>query len=115
MNRCPVTIRGELYPSQKAAAKALGLVPSAIAQSLLRNGHCDKVGIGNGRVGNTNARSHPVRIGNLQFRSQLGAARALGVHRSLVRRYIVGDLKQAGKERLLRAAMTYEASEARHG
>lgn len=115
MNCCPVTIRGELYPSQKAAADALGLVPSAIAQSLLRNGHCDNVGIGNARAGNTNAPSRPVRIGNLQFRSQLGAAKALGVHRSLVRRFILGELKQAGKERLLRAAMTYKAREARHG
>lgn len=115
MNCCPVTIRGELYPSQKAAAKALGLSPNAIAQSLLRNGHCDKVGIGNARTGNTNAHSRPVRIGNLQFRSQLGAAKALGVHPSLVRRYMVGELKQAGKERLLRAAMTYQASKARNG
>lgn len=102
---CPVSIRGVVYPSQKEAAAALGVTPGAIAQSLLRNGHCDKVGLGTGKVGNDNANMNEVTIGPFQFRSQLQASKLLNVPRTTIRRYCDGTIKSRGKEIVMRAAM----------
>lgn len=44
-NRCPVIIRGVYYPSQKDAAKALGLNSSSISTALDR-GSIDSCGFG---------------------------------------------------------------------
>ena len=100
-------VRGKFYPSQKSAAKALGVGQSAVSQALIRDGHCDKVGLGPRRVGNTNAKKTPVKIGRLEFSSQLGAAKALGVARITVRRYADGALGRRGMEALAAAVMRY--------
>lgn len=111
MNECPVTVRGGVYPSQKEAAKALGLTPSAVSNHLNRHGHCDKLGLGGGVPGNTNAKANKVVIFGHEFRSQLAASKALGVHRNLVRRFANGSLKQIGRERLYLAVMRFASQD----
>ena len=110
MTPCPVRIRGQVFPSQKAAAAQLGVVPSAISNALRRNGHCDNVGTCPSlrNLNNANAKAVPVSIGALRFRSHNAAAKKLGVPRSLVRRFAAGVVSHKGRERLIAAAMDYE-------
>lgn len=107
MTPCPVRIRGVVFPSQKAAAEHFGVVPSAISNTLLRNGHCDNLGTFPARWNNTNAYARPVAIGPVSFRSQKAAAESLGVPRSLINRFANGTLRSAGIERLMAAAMAF--------
>lgn len=86
----PCAARGRAFASQRAAAQALRVCESAISQALRVRGTLDHVGQprrGAG-LGNCNAVAVPVQIGPLWFRSQLAAARVLGVSRKMVRRWI---------------------------
>lgn len=105
--RCPVVVRGKLYESQKAAAKALKVCPSAISQQLNRVGHCDNVGLGLGgaALGNKNAKAREIKIGPYTFRSHLQASIELGVSRSTIARFANGTAKAEGKQLVIRAAM----------
>lgn len=106
-NEIPTIVRGKLYPSQKAAAKALGVSQNTVSQSLRRNGHCDNIGMFNGLLGNQRAKANPTTIFGLEFRSQKEAAEKLGVSRSTIRRFAAGRAKQAGREIVYLAAMKY--------
>ena len=106
MTPCPVTIRGTVYPSQQAAAQALGLHPATISRSLDRHGHCDFVGTHMSRRGNRNA-ARPVRIGPLTFPSRRAAAAALGLSRQMIHRFANGTLSSIGQQKVIAAAMTY--------
>lgn len=80
MNGQPTTIRGVTYPSQRAAALALGLHPQTIHQALER-GTVDNVGLGKrGRPGS------PCYINGQRWPSQRCAARALGVRPAAIAR-----------------------------
>lgn len=70
---CPVVIRGRHYPSQKAAAQALGVTPATVNDALNR-GTIDRVGLGRAA-----ASAVPVTIRGRRYASQTEAARALGV------------------------------------
>jgi len=107
MTPCPVSIRGQYFPSQKAAAEALGVTPAAISQTLLRHGHCDRLGAPSGAVGNQNATAVPVQIGALRFRSVKSAAEQLGVSRSTLSRFMVGKSGQTARETIIAAAMRF--------
>lgn len=85
---CVVEIRGTVYPSQKAAAAALGISTSCISSALYKRGDCDRVGLGPDLLGNTNARARAVSIFNLRFRSVKKASEALGVSRQTIRRFL---------------------------
>lgn len=73
----PVTIRGVWYPSQQAAATALGVTREAITLAI-RRGALDRVGLGGARSG------RPVSIGGRLYPSYGRAAAALGVARSTI-------------------------------
>lgn len=107
MNECPVIVRGTHYASQSEAAKAIGVSPNAVSQHLSRHGHCESLGLGPGRLGNTNAKANRIVIFGHVFRSHLAASKALGVHRSRIRRFASGELKQAAREDLYLAVMRY--------
>ena len=108
MNECPVTVRGQYFPSQKAAAAHLGVTASAVANGLMRHGHCDRVGVGFANLGNTNAKSVPVEVGPFRFRSQISASKELGVSRTSIRRFCSGRYTQL----IIRVAMEkFDASE----
>ena len=66
----PTRIRGTLYPSQTAAARALG-VNHATVHSALERGTEDKIG--------TSRRGRPCYINGKRWPSQSAAARAIGV------------------------------------
>ena len=67
----PVTIRGVEYPSQAAAAAALGVNPGTI-HCAAKHGRLDAVGLG------TNP-SKPTTIRGVEYPSRRAAAQALGV------------------------------------
>lgn len=69
----PVRIRGVVYPSQRAAAKALGVTPSAVYNALERGAE-DNIGLGRQ---NNNAK--PVTIDGVTYRSRAEATRRLGI------------------------------------
>lgn len=73
MNANPTLIRGTLYPSQRAAAMALGVHPQTVTQALERG---TENNIGLGRRGAPGA---PCYMNGKRWPSQAAAARALGV------------------------------------
>ncbi|MBC6437127.1 MAG: hypothetical protein GDA52_03060 [Rhodobacteraceae bacterium] len=72
----PITIRGVTYPSQAAAARALGVSTSSVAR-LARRGEPDSIGIGT-------KSGQPITIRGVTYPSQAAAARALGISRQAV-------------------------------
>ncbi len=91
---CPVRIRGVLYPSQTAAALALGLHPGTIAKAL-DAGRVDEVGLGIRRGGQP---GKPCIYRGKAYPSRKAAALACGVS--------VAAVSKAAKafEQLARAA-----------
>lgn len=80
-----VEIRGEVYPSQSAAARALGVSQATVCHALDR-GDIDRVGL-RGRL------LQPIALGGVQYRSTRQAAKALGMSNSqLQRRVRRGDI-----------------------
>jgi predicted DNA-binding protein (UPF0251 family) len=77
----PVRIRGVDYPSQKAAADALGVSRATVNQALDR-GRIEFVGLGKG-YGPTRRRK-PCVVDGTRYPSQAAAAAALGVTRSAI-------------------------------
>lgn len=104
---CVTDIRGTIYPSQKAAAAALGVTPGAVAQALYRRGNCHRVGLGPQRYGNTNAKARAVNLFNLQFRSIKAASNALGVSRATIRRFLEPDCLPSTYSMVYAAVLTY--------
>lgn len=74
----PTLIRGQLYPSQAAAARALKLHPATI-QNALERGAIDQVG--SGLPGRKGRRCY---MNGKLWPSQSAAARALGVRRASI-------------------------------
>lgn len=88
----PCRINGRLYPSQKAAAEAIGVKPQAICNAIIR-GNEDNVLRFKGIKGNLHARHIPVVIFGRSFRSKLAAATALGIPPRTFNRWLdQGDL-----------------------
>lgn len=80
MNANPTIIRGTLYPSQRAAAAALGVHVATVHQALER-GRADFVGLAiKGRPG------RPCYINGKRWPSQAACARALGVRPATISR-----------------------------
>ena len=75
----PTMIRGQLYPSLTAAARALGVHLSTVHQALER-GTQDQIGQCRGRPGS------PCYINGRRWPSQAAAARALGVRPATISR-----------------------------
>ena len=85
----PVTIRGVTYPTQTAAAKALGVWPAAITRAKAL-GTLDFAGLGK--------RKCPVRVRGVDYPSQEIAARAFGVTSTSVRHYLdKGKIDELGQ------------------
>ena len=107
-NAMPVMIRGVLYPSQKEAAAALGVSPSAISQRLKNKGTAETVGLGisAGMYGNTN-RAIPITILGCEFPSRTIAAEELGITRSQLTKWISPKASNSQKEMLMLSVMKY--------
>jgi len=104
-NAMPVLIRGQHYPSQRAAALALGVTQSAVSRMLTNRGHREGCGLRKyGAPGNRNA-SRPLTIGPLTFESRTKAAEALGITRNQISRWISKRATPGQREMLLAAVM----------
>ena len=102
----PCRINGRVYPSQKAAARAIGVTPSAVSNAI-RYGRENNVGKGLGRRGNANANMRPFKALGREWRSVLSAARDMGVPRKTLCRWI----ENGDAERILAAIMRAEVSQ----
>jgi hypothetical protein len=83
----PVTIRGVTYPSQKAAAEALGVSTQAITQAV-RRGTTDNVGLGPLQKGCEPVRLYKITLGGVPYPSHKAAAEALGVTSTAISNYL---------------------------
>lgn len=91
----PLTIRGVEYPSQLAAAKALGISVPAICNAKKR-GTLETVGLNPKRT-----EPSPVMIRGVVYRSQYAAAKALGLAASTIWNALErGSLENAGKRKM---------------
>lgn len=105
-----IEIRGVVYPSAKHAAKALGVRPITVYAALNR-GRLDTVGIGQGKGSKrplSGRKPKPLKIGNVEFESQIEADRQLGYSAGAVSNILRKGGKQA-KEGLVRRVMEYQA------
>lgn len=104
-NAMPVVVRGRQYPSQKDAAAALGITQSALSHMLSKRGNLAMAGLGpTGAPGNQN-NARPFKIGPLTFASRVAAAKALGVSRSQITKWISPQASAVQREMLLAAVM----------
>lgn len=83
----PVTIRGVAYPSQKAAAEALGVAKATVCAAAKR-GTLDKVGLGLSQPGCEPAYTRPTTVAGVTYPSRKAAAEALGVTLSQLSGYM---------------------------
>ena len=105
-NCCPVSDGNTVYPSQVAAAAALGTIPKMIRYHLDAHGDLSKLGSGQSRPNCQNA-AKPIDLFGVSFPSRVSAAAALGLTvNSLVRR-MSPAAKPAMRDDLMRRAMTY--------
>ena len=111
-NSMPVAIRGQHYPSQRAAAKALGISPSAISVMLSRKGDLSTVGLKKGERLGSKHNACPLRLGPLSFASHVEAARALGLSRFQIGRWTAPKASKTQREMLLAAVMRASAGAA---
>ena len=88
-NSCPASVRGALYPTIKAAAKACGVAERTAHRQLARHGHLDLLGLPRVR-GPRPDRSKPVSFGPRQFSSITAASKVLGLYRATIRRAMKG-------------------------
>lgn len=78
----PVTYQGTTYPSQSAAAKALGVKSDTILRHLTLYGSLDRL------YCDPNGGCRPVTIEGRTWHSQTDLARALGVDKATVSRWL---------------------------
>lgn len=80
---CPVTYKGETYPTQAAAAKAAGVAKGMVGYHLDRHGNLDKLGVGSGNGGGQRqVNNKEVTLLGRDFHSIADAARFYGVGRT---------------------------------
>lgn len=94
---------GRTFPSQAAAAMALGVSQQCISDNLSRNGTLDMVGIR--RTGRNGGFKRPVRIQGREWPSRSALARYLGVSDYSVRDW----LRRGAIDRLVGALMKADA------
>lgn len=108
-NAQPCRINGVVYPSQKAAAAALGVSEGHVSKCI-RAGRFDGVVTQReGKRGNTNAIRRPVVAFGRSWVSQSAMARDLGVDRGIVVRALRKGAKESARQILLAAVMAADA------
>lgn len=105
----PTEVNGRVYPSQAAAARALGRGPWVIRYHLDRWGDLSRVGKKPGRVHRMGGRKIPFNFMGRSWLSVSEFARCVGITCSTAHRWI----KNGDNARLLAAVMKAEAKQAR--
>jgi hypothetical protein len=96
-----IDVRGVIYPSTRAASRALGVSIDAVYSALAR-GSMDKLGLGT-------TQRKPVEIEGISFRSMCAASRALGFSRSYLRTALTSGSDHV-KERVRIAVEKYKTN-----
>jgi len=113
-NCVPVRIRGNVYPSVTAAAKAFRVKPSTVSSQLARYGTADGVGLGckSPRHNSTGHHVKPVVILGRAFPSIKAASDFFGVSYSWLYKALTKDSPSNWQDRLLAALMAVDARKA---
>lgn len=106
----PCIVRGVRHESQMAAAKAHGVTPSVVATLLARHGHLDNLGTGNRGL---NGKSRQTVVMGHTFASRAAAARALGLSRAQLYRWLRAPTDPRLADLVLGAVMRLDAMAAR--
>lgn len=110
---CPCEVRGKVFPSLRAAAKALQVKPNTISTHLAKHGHLDFVGTGSGGSRRWSMhRAKPVDVWGHHFPSKKALAAHIGVPVGTVIGWLNGSVK-CGSDRLMAALMQADARKAR--
>lgn len=103
----PVSHDGVIYPSETAAAKALGVTQRAISYHLNKYGHLGNMGK---RMDRPDRRAgNPVRVGSREWKSRAALARYLGRRREVVRDWVAAN----DMDSLIAALMKADAANVR--
>lgn len=110
-NCVPVRIRGKVYPSITAAARAFRVKPCTVSSQLARYGHADGVGLGckSPRHNGTGHHVKPVTIHGRTFPSIKAASDFFGVSYSWLYKALTKDSPSNWQDRLLAALMAADA------
>ena len=99
---CTAVVRGQTFPSLKAAAKHFGRSEKQVQRHLDKHGHLDYLGL---PVPYTRPdKCKPVSIGGLNFPSRVAAAKALGLDPKTLRN---AEQNPSSYQTVLAAAMRY--------
>ena len=110
-NCVPVRIRGKVYPSITAAARAFRVKPCTVSSQLARYGHADGVGLGCASPRHNAVGHHvkPVTIHGRSFPSIKTAADFFEVSYSWLYKALTKDSPPNWNDRLLAALMAADA------
>ena len=103
----PAIVRGQHFPSIRAACRHFGIPYSNAKYHLNRWGHLDRIGTGQYRASYPDNRK-PITIYGRVFASRTDAAAALGISVSQLRRWSASDASPALQDALLAAVMAYD-------
>lgn len=91
-----ITVRGVTYPSQKAAACALGVSQSTVGSAKQR-GALDTVGLGLLQKGCEGVRKKPIRMDGVEWPSHAALAEHIGVTQGQLSTYFTVRKRRAAK------------------
>lgn len=111
----PVIVRGVVYPSSVAAARALGISSTTIATHLHRHGHADFAGLGTKSPiwNKVPRRKSPVTLYGRDFPTITAAADYMGVGRQWLWKALRKGKPADAGDRILAALMRAEERERR--
>lgn len=102
----PCEADGKTFPTQREAAKALGVSKSAVTAALNRHGDLSRIGKGRGH--SKGGRKNPVKIGPREWPSRKALAEYLGTTPDAVR----GWIRRGNQDRLIAELMKADARHA---
>lgn len=106
----PVKIRGQVFPTAKAAAAHFKVNISTVYHAIA-DGRADTIGLGRGNYPKDRRKSasaREIKIGGKTYPSMAAASKALGFHPQYIR-HVMRVGKDQARARVLRAAMAASA------
>ena len=110
---CPCTKGRKVFPSQRAAARALGISKITVAYHLNTHGNLDRAGLGQRRPWATQNAAKPLTVFGHNFPSRTAASRELGVSVSQLRRWQEKPRSPYFHDLILGAVMRWQAQQRR--
>lgn len=111
---CPVSAKGKVYPSARAAARALKVCESTVIKHLREYGHLELVGKlrAGAKKGAKPRNRKPITVGGRTFQTRRELAAYVGYTEQYLSRVLSGRDGQGPMERLIAAVMRADAQQA---